>query len=123
MREYKLTDSGIEIYVPQCYAMQVIDDLMTTALEGGINYWCCKAEVIESDYYGEYASDQISRGGSLRLYDAETDDTWVLNLDKLVHGIIRAGQEGYVLSDLEDADAADADAIVQCGLFDDIVFG
>ena len=23
-----------------------IDDIMCSALEGGINYWCCKAEVV-----------------------------------------------------------------------------
>lgn len=47
---------------------QDIDDIMAAALEGGINYWCYKAEVI-GDYLGEYASDQISRGGKLKLYE------------------------------------------------------
>ena len=35
-----------------------IDDIMVSALEGGINYWCRKAEV-KGEYLGEYASDQI----------------------------------------------------------------
>ena len=43
---------------------------MATALDGGITYWCNKAEVI-GGYLGEYASDQISRGGKLKLYDYE----------------------------------------------------
>ena len=32
-----------------------IDDIMCSALEGGINYWCGKAEV-DGKYLGEYAS-------------------------------------------------------------------
>ena len=60
---------------------------MCTALEGGINYWCCKAEVV-GEYLGEYASEQISRGGELKLYDAEEDEVYTLTLDKLLKGII-----------------------------------
>ena len=125
MRNYKLEPDGIfSLFIPKKITQQDIDDIMSTALEGGINYWCCKAEVLESQYYGEYASDQISRGGSLRLYDAESDDTWVLNLYKLMAGIVKAIESGYVSSDnLDDWDAADADAVVQCGLFGDLVFG
>ena len=64
-----------------------IDDIVCTALEGGITWWCCKAEVVEDEYYGEYASDQISRGGSLRLYDIETEESYLLTLEKLLEGI------------------------------------
>lgn len=117
-------DGSFTLFVPKKITRQDIDDVMSTAFEGGINYWCWKAEVLESKYYGEYASDQISRGGSLRLYDAESDDTWVLNLDNLMAGIIKAIESGYVSSDnLDDWDAADADAAVQCALFGGLVFG
>ena len=40
-----------------------IDDIMSIALEGGITYWCSYVEVVGGEYLGEYASDQISRGG------------------------------------------------------------
>ncbi len=63
-----------------------LDDIMTTALEGGINYWCSKAEVV-GDYLGEYASDQISRGGVLILHDAESDDTWTLTQENFLQGL------------------------------------
>lgn len=46
-----------------------IDDIMVSALEGGINHWCAEAKV-QGEYLGEFASDQISRGGTLLLYDA-----------------------------------------------------
>lgn len=63
-----------------------VDDIVATALEGGINYWCRKAEVV-GDYLGEYASEQISRGGTLKLYDSEEDEVYELTRDKLLDGM------------------------------------
>lgn len=40
---------------------------MVSALEGGINYWCRRV-VVQGDYLGEYASEQISRGGKLAIW-------------------------------------------------------
>lgn len=107
-----------------------IDDIMCAALEGGIYYWCDKAEVVEDEYLGEYASDQISRGGSLRLYDCESDDTFILTKEKFLEGVKRACEEGYAKEWLEDGniDASmigsdDADVIVQFALFGEVVFG
>lgn len=119
----KNKDGNFTVFIPQNITQQDIDDVVATALEGGINYWCCKAEVIEDEYYGEFASDQISRGGSLRLYETESGDHWALTLDKLMFGIVTAIDWGYVSSSNPDNwDACDADAIVQCALFDDLVF-
>lgn len=49
-----------------------IDDIMCGALEGGITYWCDEAKVV-GDYLGEYGSEQIARGGKLRLHLPGTD--------------------------------------------------
>lgn len=46
---------------------QDVDDIMVSALEGGINYWCRRV-VVQGKYLGEYASDQISRGGQLAVW-------------------------------------------------------
>ena len=109
-----------------------IDDIMVGALEGGINYWCGKAEVV-GDWLGEYASEQISRGGALRLYDIEDEDeVYELNLGNFLNGFrlwIEGGydeygalqQDGTV--DCCQIDAACADEIVQLALFNEIVFG
>ena len=69
MENFKVK-AELEINVTQ----EDVDDIVTTALEGGINYWCRKAEVV-GDYLGEYASEQIGRGGMLKLYDSEGDKT------------------------------------------------
>ena len=81
MENFKVK-AELEINVTQ----EDIDDIVTTALEGGINYWCGKAEV-DGDYLGEYASEQISRGGTLKLYDSEEDEVYELTRDKLLDGI------------------------------------
>ena len=112
-----------------------IDDIVCTALEGGINYWCCEAEV-EGKYLGEYASDQISRGGILKLYDSESDDVWDLDKPKLLNGISLAIINGFLLEyewakfeneiitiDTCQIDAEVADAIIQYALFGELVFG
>lgn len=109
-----------------------IDDIMVTALEGGINYWCRKAEV-KGDYLGEYASDQISRGGELVLHDAEENESYTLSKEKFMEGLkkyIAAGntecidRENDILSiDPGNIDAEAADCIIQYALFGDVVYG
>lgn len=107
-----------------------IDDIMDMAFYG-INYWCCDAEVV-GDYLGEYASEQIARGGKVRLYDAESDDVWELTLEKFLKGFklwVENGHDEYGALksdggvDTGEIDAACADEIIQFALFEDVVFG
>lgn len=63
-----------------------IDDIMCGALEGGITYWCDEAKVV-GDYLGEYGSEQIARGGKLRLhlpepFDKDETEYYELDLEK-----------------------------------------
>lgn len=107
---------------------QDIDDIMASALEGGITYWCGQVDVVDK-YLGEYASDQISRGGSLILYDCESDDKWVLTKEKFLNGVKKfISIHLSVLDKNKEIDACEidgdyADRIIQYALFDDIVFG
>ena len=108
-----------------------IDDIMVGALEGGINYWCREAEVV-GEYLGEYASEQISRGGALTLYDAESSDKWTLDLEKFLNGVklwLQNGDDRYDALqgdgtlDTGEIDGEMADMIVQYALFGEVVFG
>lgn len=109
---------------------QDIDDIMDSALNG-ITYWCNKAEV-DGDYLGEYASEQISRGGTLFLHDAEEDEVYDLTLNQFLNGIKQA-YEGKYFADYNwcdgktvnpcQIDAEVADVIVQLALFDEVVYG
>lgn len=136
-----MEDAKIKVELDVIVTQQDIDDIVTTALEGGINYWCRKAEVV-GDYLGEYASDQISRGGTLRLYDREVDADYGLDRDRLLIGIrkyLEDPEKPYdILESSSDSvgcskgestldtcmvDGAVADMIVQYALFGEIVYG
>ena len=92
--------------------------------------WCARVEVVGEKYLGEYASDQISRGGELRFYDRESSETWVLNRAKLILGIEMAVMKGYGWGwfdengklDIFNIDANEADTMVQFALFGELVF-
>ena len=106
-----------------------IDDIMSAALDGGITYWCGRAEVV-GEYLGEYASEQISRGGTLKLYDVEDGTVSELTLDKFLNGL-RLWIENERTFELTNAgrldvgqiDALAADAIIQYALFNNVIFG
>ena len=110
---------------------QDIDDIMACALEGGINYWCSEAKVI-GEYLGEYASEQISRGGILELYDTEDDEVYLFDIKKFIQGFEAWVENGYDYNGAVSAndkvdtsliDAGDADTIIQLALFNEIVYG
>lgn len=119
----------MEIVVTQ----EDIDDIMCGALEGGINYWCDEASVI-GDYLGEYGSEQISRGGQLKLYDFEEGKYHVLTKEKFMEGLklyfqkptscnILEQIDGKLRLDCCNADALVCDAIIQYALFGDVIYG
>ena len=109
---------------------QDIDNIMVAALEGGIDYWCFKVEVV-GDYLGEYASEQISRGGMLKLYDIENGDKYWLDLEKFLKGFkLWLENDGDQYGAVEDGevdccniDAGCADAIIQYALFGEVMYG
>ncbi len=107
---------------------ECIDDIMSTALEGGITYWCDDAEVV-GDYLGNYASEQISRGGTLKLHDTEEDKTYELTREKFLTGLAKVvGERGLDVLikgkvDASNIDAEDADAIIQYAIFGEVVYG
>lgn len=110
-----------------------IDDIMISALEGGINYWCDNAKV-DGKYLGEYASEQISRGGTIILHDMEEDRNELLTKEKLLQGI-RMYAEQPEHSDIFEVvdhelhidcamvDAVVADEIIQYAIFSEIFYG
>lgn len=112
-----------------------IDDIMVCALEGGITYWADEAEVV-GKYLGECASEQIARGGILRIrvIDEDEDSEFqVLDLEKLTNGVrllIENGDDKYGAfrswsqpNDMRNVDAEIADWIIQYALFGEVVFG
>ena len=123
----------IEITLEVTLTAEDIDDIMCAALEGGITYWCCRAEVVNA-FLGEYASEQISRGGTIKLYvdpdclDEGEPATYELTLEKFLSGVCSYVAEinpGIVENgrlDVGNIDAPAADAIIQYAIFDEIVY-
>lgn len=105
---------------------QDIDDIICIAFEGGINYWCYKAEVVGGKYLGEFASEQISRGGKLRLYigepfDDENSETYTFDLSDLLKGLEKYIEDvGHF--DIDECDAEVADMIIQYTVFGELVY-
>ena len=120
------------------FTTEDINDLIVTALEGGINYWCGSAKIVkfpngtftgvsnEDQTNVRYASDVIGYGGKLTLTDAEDEDeSWELDLPKMLKGIkMYCEDRNEPLSELIDNHDADtADSIIQYALFGEIVYG
>ena len=134
----EMSEKKFEVFaqIRAALTQQDIDDIMVSALEGGINYWC-KRVVVQGDYLGEYASEQISRGGRLAVWLEEPfeDDKscYILDLDKFLVGFKMWLENAHANCDVIDnvdgsvdcgqIDATCADEIVQHALFGDLVFG
>ena len=106
---------------------------MVAALEGGINYWCSEAEVVEERRCADWGHEQIARGGALVLHDVEdNNEKWELDLKKFLNGFklwVEQGLDEYGAVqkdgtvDCCQIDAACADEIVQLALFKEVMFG
>lgn len=128
----------IKITTTHTFSKEDIADLIVTALEGGINYWCRKAKIklnaVTGDFFGVkpedqdkviYASDAISYGGTLILFDAESTDKWELTLENVLKGIEKHCTTRNITPSglMDNYDADDADAIVQYAIFNELTFG
>lgn len=110
---------------------QLFKDTLTTAVEGGIGYWC-SAGRIERDDQGHVtkvhdaydAEDKADKFGDITL------DTVRLGFERIVHGDIKISPQikswivnDWAKNDSVAMDAEAADCIVQVGLFNEIVYG
>ena len=123
---------------PYTITNEMIDHIVTAALEGGINYWAISArpthwpEAESTLFPGDkdvFASEVLTKGADLIITiedeDDEGDGTYTLTLAKMKKGIRKAAElrgktpEAFY----EDHDAGDADLAVQFALFGELVYG
>ena len=93
--------------------------------------WCSEVNVV-GRYLGEYASDQISRGGELELYEIEEETYRSLTLENFKTGLLKYLSEdcmpvarrydGTWGVDPGMIDEIAADEIIQYALFEEIVY-
>lgn len=104
---------------------EMINAVITTALEGGINYWCRSAIPQGNLNEGEYASDCVSRGVDLLLMDSEdNDESYLLTKENFTQGVQKYFENNPTTDrDIEYMDAEEADQVIQYAVLGEIVFG
>lgn len=115
--------------------VEEITDIMVGAIEGGISYWGYMKgyrldNEVEEIRHGKPEGEPIStwsaylllKGATLFIQDQESSSIWDLTLDKLTKGI-QLNHENRTMSNPNDYDANDCDAIIQYSVFGEIVFG
>lgn len=123
-----------------------MDDILVTALEGGIDYWAVldnttpewkKArEQVKARkgpdgpvFWSEVALKVLLNGDSIKFEDAEgeeDDSDWTLDMEKFKMGCkLYEKERGSLTQALEDCsfDAVEADCLIQYAMFGKIVFG
>lgn len=145
---YGQTDvPGAKFTVERTLTVEDMDDIMTTAIEGGVGYWAvldntthawkkAMKQIKDSGaecYYGTVMTKVLLNGDEIRLYDAEADEddlqedeVWYLNMGNFIEGCkIYDKERGSLIKSLEDGDfdAVEADCLIQYALFGEITFG
>lgn len=142
----KKEEPAIKFTVEKILTVDDMDDILTTALEGGIGYWArlmsddpdwikaeeqLKAKGVEL-YWSTVALQVLLNGDSIKMMDAEeAPDSpdlviWTLDMKKFKHGCALFEQErGSITGMLEDGsfDAVEADCLIQYGVFGEVQFG
>ena len=114
-----------------------LNDIIETALDGAIDYWCSKVRIKQNKNNRKYqgisnenqckvtlASDVIGYGGTLILTDDESKQEFELNASKLIKGIEEYSiRNQYHLEEfMDDLDDNSANAAIQLGIFNKIVY-
>ena len=128
-------NNEIRIEVNVTITDEDIDDIMSSALFGGISYWCSGIEVV-GGYLGNFASEQIGLGGKIKFFveepfDDNETECYTLDKEMILKGLGKYISEygGCVWRDrsykLDEwvIDSALADTVVQLALFGEVVYG
>lgn len=119
-----------------------LEDIMTTAIEGGIGYWAvldntsgdwvdAQIQLREEGkelFWGTVATRVLLNGGAIVFEDAEGeyDECWMLTLEGFRKGCeLYEKERGSLTKALEDGDfdAVEADCLIQYGVFGQVIFG
>lgn len=102
------------------YSDELVGDVLVTAFEGGINYWCDSGEVSgdkDLPYYWRFV-----HGGEAKIRDAYEGKYHTLKRKDLVRGMRMTSSQRNTDWDI-DFDADDADMAVQFAVFGDVIYG
>ncbi|BAQ90817.1 hypothetical protein [uncultured Mediterranean phage uvMED] len=122
-----------------------INDILCTAFEGGVDYWCSgivgsdgDLELINNGAVEiEYEYEHVGYGGKLEVHvQANNNTAMILDLENFQSGLQKWMDKNpnsvevhhdyrnkYTTLDIGNIDAGDADCIVQYALFGKLVYG
>lgn len=103
---------------------QNIEDTIISAFEGGIGYWAQLVETSQGDepYYKKAMSD----GHHVKIRDICGEGEYFINLTSIRQGLtVMADKYPKHLHDIitERGDAYTGDALIQCAVFGEIIYG
>lgn len=118
----------MKIMIPFEIKEEFISDVLSTAFNGGSNYWIEDIKNLSESPKSYYFSKSVAQGDTLEIIDNE--DYKVHKLDK---NIFAEGYKRYaefclkkgiqVYSDPCDIDSQVADMILQFAIFNELIFG
>jgi hypothetical protein len=111
-----------------------IENIIVTAIEGGINYWGhIKRRVIDwtdkpkNVPPSQWATKLLLEGKSVTIVECDEDSDEVVNheltLEKVIQGFAKNYKERPWDNNIETGDADTASCIIQYAIFDDVVYG
>ena len=122
-----------KVQITKEYTDEEMEDIVITALEGGIGYWACldnTAKEFDDEpddiSTSEWCWRLLKEGKSLRFLDAEDTEegeVWFLTLPMLLNGIKLSSEQGFWDGDIDSMDANDADIVFQLAMFGQVVYG
>lgn len=121
----------------QPFTPKMLLDIMSTAFEGGIDYWACIGKyTVDNDPefdindYPEYCWVPLVPGNKLTLIEAvdfdEEPESWEVTLDEIKLALTKVALEYpdvYERLLKGDYDAADADVLLQIAAIGQITYG
>lgn len=116
----KATDKTLSFVVT--VRRQLLVDLLTTAVEGGINYWAAFG-VATDDEAGNYASVEWREVDAPNRFGTTTPDDLLLGLQRLSESTIPAYVQHLADALTGNGDAGTADVVFQMAVFGDVIYG
>lgn len=107
---------------------EFLTDILTTAAEGGINYWVSESKCIIRSKTFEWLTFEVKPQDSEIWYKVDPTSVFqglqsIVAAKFVVNPDVKAGiREAIASNDASNLDADDVDCIVQAGLFGEIVY-
>ena len=119
------------IDVAYYYSDEDLQDIVISAIEGGIGYWACLDNTTEAWKdkpkgmpVSEWAYEILKKGGKLKFVDAEDDEAeYEIDWDSFIIGIKSAISAHIWDGEIDNVDSIIADSIFQYAIFGELTFG